>query len=87
MKDKFPTKESKFNIVHKGKAIPSGLLKAGDIIRYKKTNGHQHAMFYIGDGKICEASHHSRFGVILKNDGKYNKVSKKSTIQVLRAKE
>ena len=87
LKDKFPTKESKFNIVHKGKAIPSGLLKAGDIIRYKKTNGHQHAMFYIGDGKICEASHHSRFGVILKNDGKYNKVSKKSTIQVLRAKE
>ena len=87
LKDKFPTKESKFNIVHKGKSIPAGLLKPGDIIRYKKTNGHQHAMFYYGDGKICEASHHSRFGVILKNDSKYNKVSKKKTIQVLRAKE
>lgn len=87
VKTPFPTKEAKFNIVLKGKEIPAGFLKAGDIIRYKKKNGHQHAMMYISDGKICEASHHSRFGVILKDDGKYNKVSKKSTIQVLRAKE
>ena len=85
-KTPFPKTEKKFKIVHKGE-IPKGVLKAGDIIRYKKKNGHQHAMLYMGDGKICEASHHSRFGVILKNDGKYNKVSKKNTIQVLRAKE
>ena len=87
VKTKFPSKESKFNIVHKGKAIPAGLLKPGDIIRYKKKNGKQHAMFYLGDGKICEASHHNRFGVILKDTKKYNDVSKKKTIQVLRAKE
>ena len=87
LKDPFPKTEKKFNIVHKGKAIPSGLLKAGDIIRYKKSNGHQHAMFYLGGGKICEASHYSRFGVILKDDKKYNSKAKKSTIQVLRAKE
>lgn len=86
LKDPFPKTEKKFNIVHKGKAIPSGLLKAGDIIRYKKTNGHQHAMFYLGDGKICEASHYNRFGVILKDDKKYNSKAKKNTIQVLRAK-
>ena len=87
VKTPFPTKEAKFNIVLKGKEIPAGFLKAGDIIRYKKKNGHQHAMMYLGDGKICEASHKSRFGAILKNDGKYNKVSKPKTIQVLRAKE
>ena len=87
VKTPFPTKETKFSIVHKGKKIPKGFLKAGDIIRYKKKNGKQHAMFYFGDGKICEASHHSRFGVILKDNGKYNKVSKVKTIQVLRAKE
>ena len=87
VKTPFPKKEDKFNIVLNGKKIPSGFLKAGDIIRYKKKNGKQHAMFYYGDGKICEASHHNRFGVILKDDGKYNKVSKINTIQVLRAKE
>ena len=87
LKDAFPKKEKAFDIVLSGKAIPKGFLKAGDIIRYKKKNGHQHAMFYYGNGKICEASHFNRFGVILKDDGKYNKVSKKNTIQVLRAKE
>ena len=86
VKTPFPSSEKKFSIVHKGKAIPAGVLKPGDIIRYKKKNGKQHAMFYFGDGKICEASHKSRFGCILKDDGKYNKVSKIKTIQVLRAK-
>lgn len=86
VKTPFPTKESKFNIPIKGRKIKSGELKAGDIIRYKKKNGKQHAMIYMGGGKICEASHYSRFCVILKDTKKYNKVSKVKTIQVLRAK-
>lgn len=87
IKTPFPTKEAKFNIVLKGKDIPNGFLKSGDIIRYKKTNGKQHAMFYFGDGKVCEASHHNLFGVIRKDEKRYKTQSKKSTIQVLRAKE
>lgn len=87
VKTAFPKKEKAFNIVLKGKTIPSGFLKAGDIIRYKKTNGHQHAMFYFGDGKVCEASHKNLFGVIRKDTKRYNTQSKKKTIQVLRAKE
>jgi YD repeat-containing protein len=87
VKTPFPTKESKFNIVLKGKEIPAGFLKAGDIIRYKKTNGKQHAMMYFGDGKVCEASHKNFFGVIRKDEKRYKTQSKKSTIQVLRAKE
>lgn len=87
VKTPFPTKESKFNIVLKGKAIPAGFLKPGDIIRYKKLNGKQHAMFYFGDGKVCEASHRNLFGVIRKDGKRYKTQAKKKTIQVLRAKE
>lgn len=87
VKTPFPKSEKGFTIVHKGKAIPSGLLKAGDVIRYKKTNGNQHAMIYFGGGKVCEASHHNLFGVIRKDTKRYNTQSKKKTIQVLRAKE
>lgn len=86
VKTPFPTKENKFNIPIKGRKIKNGELKAGDIIRYKKKNGKQHAMIYMGDGRICEASHYNRFCVILKDNKKYNKVSKVKTIQVLRAK-
>lgn len=86
VKTPFPKSEKGFTIVFKGKKIPSGVLKAGDIIRYKKTNGKQHAMFYFGDGKVCEASHHNLFGVIRKDTKRYNTQSKASTIQVLRAK-
>ena len=88
VKKAFPKSETKFNIVFSGKAIPSGVLKAGDIIRYKKTNSDQHAMFYYGDGKVCDAGHYNRFGNIRKDEKRYagSKV-KKSTIQVLRAKE
>lgn len=87
VKTPFSKSEAKFNIVHSGKAIPSGLLKAGDIIRYKKTSGGQHAMFYFGDGKVCDAGLHNRFGNIRKDEKRYagSKV-KKSTIQVLRVK-
>lgn len=86
IKDPFPTTEKAFNIVHKGKAIPAGFLKPGYIIRYKKLNGRQHAMMYLGDGKVCEASHKNRFGAIVKDTKRYNTQSKKKTIQVLRAK-
>ncbi len=86
VKTPFPVKESKFNIPIKGRKIKSGELKPGDIVRYKKRNGKQHVLIYMGDGKICEASHYSRFCVILKDNKKYNKVSKVKTIQVLRAK-
>lgn len=86
-KTPFPKSEKGFNIVHTG-AITSGVLKAGDIIRYKKKNGNQHAMMYFGDGKVCEASHYNVFGVIRKDTKRYNDGSKvkKNTIQVLRAK-
>ena len=87
VKTPFPTSEKGFNIVLKGKAIPKGFLKPGDVIRYKKINGKQHAMFYFGDGKVCEASHYSVFGVIRKDTKRYNTQSKKKTIQVLRVKE
>lgn len=86
-KTPFPKSEKKFKIVLKGKTVPSGFLKAGDIVRYKKTNGHQHVLMYFGDGKVCEASHKNFFGVIRKDTKRYNTQSKKKTIQVLRAKE
>lgn len=88
LKDPFPKTEKKFKIVHTG-AINKGILKPGDIIRYKKKNGHQHAMMFISEGKVCEASHHTFFGVIRKDTKRYADGSKvkKNTIQVLRAKE
>ena len=85
IKKPFP-KTSKFATVLKGKSVPNGFLKAGDIVRYKKTNGKQHALMYFGDGKVCEASHKNRFGAIVKDTKRYNTQSKKKTIQVLRAK-
>lgn len=86
-KTPFPKTEKAFKIVHTG-AIPKGFLKAGDIIRYKKKNGHQHAMMYYASGKVCEASHHTFFGVIRKDTKRYADGSKvkKDTIQVLRVK-
>lgn len=87
IKTPFPKTEKGFDTVLKGKKIPSGFLKAGDIIRYKKTNGKQHAMMYYGNGKVCEASHKNRFGAIVKDTKRYNTQSKPKTIQVLRAKE
>ena len=88
VKTAFPTKEDKFDIVYKGKTVTEDILKPGDIIRYKKTNNSQHAMFYFGDGKVCDAGHYSRFGNIRADEKRYayNNV-KVSTIQVLRAKE
>lgn len=87
-KTPFPKSEKGFTIVLKGKKIPNGFLKAGDIVRYKKKNGNQHVLFYYGDGRICEASHHNRFGAFVKDEKKYNNssIAKISTVQVLRAK-
>lgn len=88
VKKAFPKTEKAFNIIYSGKAIPSGLLQAGDIIRYKKTNNDQHAMFYYGNGRVCDAGHYNRFGNIRADEKRYSKSNvKKSTIQVLRAKE
>ena len=88
VKKAFPKTEKAFNIVHSGKAIPSGLLRAGDIIRYKKTGDDQHAMFYYGNGRVCDAGHYNRFGNIRADEKRYSKSNvKKSTIQVLRVKE
>lgn len=87
VKEAFPSVPSTMTIVHKGKAIPDGLLQAGDIIRYKKTNGHQHTLMYYGNGKIAEAGRENQFPAIEKDTKKYNKSNVKlSTIQVIRAK-
>lgn len=87
-KTPFPKTEKGFSIILSGKKVPSGFLKPGDIIRYKKKNGNQHVLFYFGDGKVCEASHHNRFGAIIKDEKKYNNssIAKIGTVQVLRAK-
>lgn len=83
----FPKKEDKFDIVISGRKPETKELKAGDIIRYKKTNG-QHAMFYYGDNKVCDAGHYSRFANIRKNDKRWKGSNvKASTVQVLRVKE
>lgn len=82
LNDKMP---STLKVVHSGKAIPSNLLQAGDIIAYKKTSG-QHTLIYLGGGLIAEAGRKVRFPVIRKST-KYNGSDvKKSTIRVYRAK-
>ena len=86
-KEAFPKPPSNFTIVHKGKKIPDGFLKPGDIIRYKKTNGHQHALMYYASGKIAEAGRSTWFPAIKKDTKKYNNSNVKfSTLEVLRAK-
>lgn len=85
-KAKFPSVPSTMKIVWKGKKIPSGVLQAGDIIRYKKQSG-QHTMMYMGNGRIAEGQRGHGFPAIKKDTKKYNKSNvRKSTIQVLRAR-
>lgn len=88
VKTPFPKHEDKFKIVISGRVPKVKELKAGDIIRYKKKGGHdQHAMFYYGHNRVCDAGHYNRFGNIRKNDFRYKRSNvKKSTIQVLRVK-
>ena len=77
---------STFKVAHRG-AVTASDLKAGDIIRYKKTDGTQHTLIYLGDGKIAEGGREIRFPIIRKST-KYNSSSvKKSTLEVLRAVE
>lgn len=86
-KDPFPAVPSTMKIVHKGAKIPSGLLKPGDIIRYKKDSGSQHALIYMGNGRIAEAGRDIRFPVIRKSTKYNDNAVKHSTLQVIRAKE
>ena len=86
-KKAFPKTETGFNTVHSGKAIPSGFLKPGDIVRYKKTSKDEHVLIYMGNNRVAEARHYHRFGNIYKDEKRYNGSNvKKNTIQVLRAK-
>ena len=90
-KEAFPSVTG-FTVVFKGKKIPSGVLKAGDIIRYKKTTGSQHVLMYLGNNDFAEGGRKTRFFVIKHFDqlskAKFNKANvRKSTLQVLRVKE
>ena len=86
-KKPYPKTEAGFSTVLDGKPIPSGFLKPGDIVRYKKTTKDEHALVYMGNGRIAEARHYHRFFNIYKDENRYNGSNvKKSTIQVLRAK-
>ena len=88
VKTPFPKHEVHFKVVISGRVPKVKELKPGDIIRYKKKGGDQHAMFYYGHNRICDAGHYNRFGNIRKNDFRYKRKNvKKSTIQVLRVKE
>ena len=83
----YPKLVAGVKIVHKGKKIPDGLLQPGDVIRYKKTNGHQHTLLCYAKGKIAEAGRSHWFPAIKKDTKKYNKSNVKiSTLQVIRAK-
>lgn len=79
----YPSVPSTMSVVSKGSV---GTLKAGDVIRYRKTNGHQHTVIYIGDGYIAHASRGHAFPRIAKTKPWTNSNVKKSTIQVIRAK-
>lgn len=87
-KDPFPKVPSTMTVVYKGKAIPNGFLLPGDIIRYKKKNGRQHALIYMGDGTIAESRLKSQYPAIKRDTKKYNdaKTVKLNTIEVIRAK-
>lgn len=87
LKESFPSVSSTMKVVHKGKKVPNGLLQAGDIVRWKKTNGHQHTVIIMPDGRIAEAGRNNWFPAIKKDSKKYNASNVKfSTLQVLRAK-
>ena len=86
-KKPYPKTEAGFNTVLSGKAVPSGFLQPGDIVRYKKTTKDEHSLIYMGNGRIAEARHYHRFFNIYKDEKRYNGSNvKKSTLQVLRAK-
>lgn len=79
----YPTLPSTMSIASKGSV---GTLKAGDIIRWQKTNGHQHTVVYIGNGVIAHASREHAFPRMAKSTPWTASNTKTSTLQVLRAK-
>lgn len=79
----YPALPSTLKIVSKGKV---GTLQPGDIVRYRKTNGHQHVVLYIGNGKIAHAGRGHWFPKVASSKPWNNSNVKKSTIQVIRAK-
>ena len=83
-KNAYPSVPSTMYIAHKGK-ITSGILVAGDIVRYRKSSG-QHTIIYLGDGLIAHASRKHAFPRIAKSSPWNNSNVKKDTIQVIRAK-
>ena len=96
--DPYPKLPSTLQIVHNGGKIPKGFLKDGDIVRYKKKNGHQHTlMIYkaetvkngkvVKKGKMASAARGHRFPVIQTDTHQYHaKGVKMKTLQVIRAK-
>lgn len=80
-KNAYPAVPGTMNIVSKGSI---GTLKAGDVIRYRKSSG-QHTVIYIGDGKIAHASRKNAFPRISSTKPWNNSNVKKDTIQVIRA--
>lgn len=83
-KNAYPALPSTMSIVHTG-AMGSFTLKAGDIIRYKKTSS-QHTVVYIGSGQIAHASRSHAFPRVASSKPWTNSNVKTSTLQVLRAK-
>lgn len=82
-KKAYPSVPSTMKIVSKGGV---GTLQAGDIIRYRKTNNHQHTVIYIGNGQIAHAGRGNWFPKVASSKPWNNSNVKKSTIQVIRAK-
>ena len=81
----YPSLPSSMQIVHTG-SMGSFALKAGDVIRWQKTNKHQHTVIYIGNGVIAHASREHAFPRMAKATPWTASNTKTSTLQVLRAK-
>ena len=82
----YPSLVGKLSIVSKGKKITSSMLRAGDIVRYHKTNGGQHVVIILGGGLIAHASRKNAFPRIQKKAPWNNSNVKTSSLQILRAK-
>ena len=83
-KNAYPSVPNTMKIVHTG-AMGNFTLKAGDIIRYKKTSS-QHTVVFVGSGQIAHASREHAFPRVASSKPWTNSNVKTSTIQVLRAK-
>lgn len=79
----YPAVPSTMKIISRGKV---GTLQPGDVIRYRKTNGNQHTVIFLGDGMIAHAGRRHWFPKVVEAKPWNNSNVKKSTIQVIRAK-